>query len=467
MFFFSIEHTADIANEIAKDLRYSSKKGTSSSGSAGSSKRGGSGRDSSETSDEEEEIENQQQQEDEDELAVVAIEEPDQLAQLYMKMHSGRNARQSAPPRFQAQMQGQSAGQGFAGQPMPVSLLTPGKSDGKNGSSSSSSDMISLLSPEEEAHWANQSSNNGNNGSSQSGAVSVRGDGPAGGSRTGLSYQPGEIVDLFDDPPEEPRHSLNGDGEDEPDWQASYPLENESGATEREDIFNAMTDPYFDSPAARAAAAGTLGSPYMTFADTPGESQQKQDEVDLTELTPSPFPAQPHSAAAHTMPGELLQMTESTIVVHEPDYSSHAEATTTSTTSAASAASTVDYASPYLSKEDLIQQAKQAWSSAIAANTPKNIRPVGKFAPSLRKADSSGSLIRRADSTGSLNIQSISVASTTSLNTLDVAASEGPAEKKNAGAEVPPAEQGCQSVGSVDDSVSASIEELADSGLLV
>ena len=459
---FVFELIADIASEIAKDLRSASKKGASSSGS---SKRGGSGRDSSETSDEEEEIENQQQQEEEDELAVVAIEEPDQLAQLYMKMHSGRTARQAAPPqssqappRFQAQMQAQGANGGSTGPPVPVSLLTPGK----NGSSSSS-DMISLLSPEEEARWANQQSNNGR---SKSGGASA-------GNNTGLSYQPGEVVDLFDDPPEESRMTRNGDAEDEQDWQAPYTLKNENGAAEREDICNSMTDPYFDSPAARAAAAGgTLDSPYAAFADTPGE--QQQDEVDLTELTPSPFPAPPHASAAYTMPGQTLQMTESTIVVHEPDYSSHVEAVTTSTsaattstTSSASAASTVDYASPYLSKQDLIQQAKQAWSSAIAANTPKNIRPIGKFAPSLKKADSSGSLIRRADSTGSLNIQSISVASTTSLNTLDVATSEEPGEKKNAGAPQPEVERVDQSVGNVDDGASASIEELAESGLLV
>jgi len=454
------EELGDIASEIAKDLRSASKKGASS----GSSKRGGSGRDSSETSDEEEEIENQQQQEEEDELAVVAIEEPDQLAQLYMKMHSGRTARQAAPPqssqappRFQAQMQAQNYNNGSTGPPVPVSLLTPGK----NGSSSSS-DMISLLSPEEEARWANQQSNNG---SSKIGGVSA-------GNNSGLSYQPGEVVDLFDDPPEEPRMPRNGDAED---WQAPYTLKNESGAAEREDIFNSMTDPYFDSPAARAAAAGgTLDSPYVAFPDTPGE--QQQDEVDLTELTPSPLPAPPHATAAYTMPGQTLHMTESTIVVHEPDYASHAEAVTTttttsaattSTTSSASAASAVDYASPYLSKQDLIQQAKQAWSSAIAANTPKNIRPVGKFAPSLKKADSSGSLIRRPDSTGSLNIQSISVASTTSLNTLDVATSEEPGGKKNAGAAQPEVERVDQSVGNVDDGASASIEELAESGLLV
>lgn len=385
LIFPQINFVKDIANEIAADLRASAKKGSGS----GSGKRGG-GRDGSETSDEEEDADG----EGEDDLAVVAIEEPDQLAQLYMKMYNGRAARSVAPALAGLQRvasAGSLAGTSSSGSNLQssvgnggesssagggaVSLLTPAKSDSK-------SDTISLISPADEEKWAKSMSRAASQSSSTQGGRAIQ-------------YQPGEVVDLFEDDDvcvastaassSSSSSSSNGRAMDTQQQAPSSPGwdQGEESFANPVDVFGAMTDPHFSSPG------------LSLMGDDDGDFPAAEESVvDLLQQTP-PLQAAP------------VAQTSSTIEVHQLDYSPRA----------------ADFDSPYMSKQELIVQAKQAWSSAIAAQVPKSNRPAGKFTPSLKRADSSGSL-KRADSTASLGrieetIQSIAVTSSANLQALD------------------------------------------------
>lgn len=324
----------DVAKEIADELRNAAREERKSAGKGSSS----SGKGGKLDKDSEEDSSGAEDGEEEDDGAVVAIEEPDQLALLYMNM---ARAKVKAPSRLSTAVAGQpgvlagAAASSMSAAPVPVSLLSPDVKVERTGVCAGAydedGDVVTLLSAEEEAAWRSTqlSKSLSQPSGTQVSSSSSRGSGS-------------QIIDLMED----------------------YCLGEAAG--QGEDAYSR------DVGLERAQDDGDL-SAALYLAD---EERGGGDALGDAEQDTCQFPDSTEEPPGGSTEEELRSraVVSSNIVQDEGDF--YSEQT---------------------HKGTLEALAQKAWSSAAPTQTPKNNKAGFKFAPSLKKSDrndSTGSLGR-------------------------------------------------------------------------